>query len=286
MSQLAKHYDLAKHHAHVGRSYDTSELVGVRYGFDFERERLEKHAPVEYAITQRYLLRYVPADATVVDIGVGVGHYSEYLARRGCKVHLVDVAQRLLVAAQERLTEAGLKQQILSITHASATDLSFISDESCDAVLMLGPLYHLSLPAERRQAVSEAHRVLREGGLLLAAGINRMTILRWIYWDGPEDILEEKEWLQMYVKTGELPSPEAGMPTTGYLTTIADFRAEFTDFQEIGLVGIESFAQGKEETLLTLSPEKAQIWLDLIEETGRTPEGLGMTGHFLFIGRK
>lgn len=277
---------LAKHHAHAGRSYDTSEPAGVEYGFDYEMERLEKHAPVEYAITQRYLLRYVPEDATIADIGAGAGHYSELLARRGCKVHLVDVAQRLLGAAQERLTVAGLQQHILSVTHASATDLSFIADESCDAVLMLGPLYHLSLPAERHQAVSEARRVLREGGLLFATGINRMTILRWVYWDGSEDILEEKEWLEAYVKTGELPSPEADMPTTGYLTTIADFRGEFTNFQEIELVGVESFAQWKEEALLTLSPEKVQAWLDLIEETGRTPEGLGMAGHFLFIGRK
>lgn len=103
------------------------------------------------------------------------------------------------------------------------------------------------------------------GGLLFAAAINRLTILRWIYWDGPEDIIEEQEWLKLYVKTGALPSPEADMPTTGYLTTSTDFRAEFTDFQEIELVGIESFAQWKEETLLTLSPEKAQAWLDLMK---------------------
>ena len=110
--------------------------------------RLEKYAPVEYAITKRYLLRYIPGGATAAD--VGVGHYSELLASRGSKVHLVDVASGLLVAAQERLVKAGLGGQILSITNASATDLSFIADDSCGAVLMLGPFYNLSLPEERR----------------------------------------------------------------------------------------------------------------------------------------
>lgn len=286
MSQLMKYYELTRHHAYAGRSYDISEAAGVAYGFDFEMERLEKHNPVEYAITKRYLLRYIPEGATVADVGVGVGHYSELLASRGSKVHLVDVARRLLKAAKERLAGAGLEQQILSITHASATDLSFLPDESCDVVLMLGPFYHLSQPEERRQAVSEVWRVLREGGLLFAAGINRMTMLRWIYWDGPEDILEEKEWLESYVKTGNFLPPEPDMPPTNYLTTVADFRAEFTDFHEIVLAGVESFAQWKEETLLTLAPEKAQIWLDLIEETGRMPEGQGLAGHFLYIGRK
>jgi len=71
-----------------------------------------------------------------------------------------------------------------------------------------------------------------------------------------------------------------------HLTTIAEFRTDFIGFQEIALVGVESFAQSYEENLLKLSPEQANIWLDLIEETGKTPEGLGMTGHFLYIGQK
>ncbi len=286
MSQIAKHYELARHHELVGQSYDADLPDGVRNGINHEMERLEKYAPVEYAITRRYLLRYIPEGATVADVGVGVGHYSELLASRGSNVHLVDVASRLLVAAQERLMKAGLAGQILSITNASATDLSFIPDESCDAVLMLGPFYNLSLPEDRHKAASEARRILHKGGLLFAAGINRMTMLHWIYKDGPDSILEERAWLESYVKTGDFPAQEAGVPPTWHLTTIAEFRADFTNFQELALVGIESFATFHEENLLKLTPEQAQIWLDLIEETGKTPEGLGMTGHFLYIGQK
>jgi Methyltransferase domain len=173
-----------------------------------------------------------------------------------------------------------------SITNASATDLSFIVDESCDAVLMLGPFYNLSLGEERRKAASEACRILRKGGLLFAAGINRMIMLHWIYSDGPESILEERAWLEPYVRTGDFPSQEAGVPSIWHLTTIAEFRADFPDFQEIVLAGVESFARGHEANLLKLSSQQAEVWLDLIEETGRTPEGQGMTGHFLYIGRK
>lgn len=286
MSHIAKHYELARHHELVGESYNADLPEGVRNGINHEMERLEKYAPVEYAITKRYLLRYIPEGATVADVGVGVGHYSELLARRGSKVHLVDVAARLLEAAQERLTKARLGKQILSITNASATDLSFIPNEACDAVLMLGPFYNLSLQEDRRRAASEAHRILRKGGLLFAAGINRMTMLHWIYSDGPENILEEREWLEPYIKTGDFQEPEVGVPPIWHLTTLAEFRADFTDFQEIAFVGIESFAQGHEEILLKLTPEQAEVWLNLIEETGRMPEGLGMTGHFLYIGQK
>lgn len=217
---------------------------------------------------------------------MGGGHYSELLAARGSRVHLMDVAARLLLATQERLAKARLADHILSMTNASATDLSFIADESCDAVLMLGPFYNLSLAEERRTAANEAWRILRKDGLLFAAGINRMTVLDWIYADGPESVLEEQAWLEPYVKTGNLPSHEAGVPPIWHLTPIAKFRAEFPDFQEIVLAGVESFARSHEANLLKLRPEQAEVWLDLIEETGRMPEGLGMTGHFLYIGRK
>ena len=286
MSPIAKYYPLTRHHELVGQSYNADLPAGVRNGINHEMERLEKFAPVEYAITKRYLLRYIPEAATVADIGVGVGHYSELLARRGSNIHLVDVASRLLDAAQARLTSAGLGEHILSITNASATDLSFIPDKSCDAVLMLGPFYNLSLLAERRQAATEARRILRQGGLLFVAGINRMTMLHWIFKDRPESILEEWAWLVPYARTGDFPEPEPGVPPIWHLTTIAEFRADFTDFQEMVLAGVESFARGHEENLLKLTPEQAEVWLDLIEETGRTHEGLGMTGHFLYIGRK
>jgi SAM-dependent methyltransferase len=286
MLQIAKHYELARHHALAGQSYDADLPDGVRNGINHEMERLEKYAPVEYAITKRYLLRYISEGTTVADVGVGVGHYSELLASRGCTIHLVDVASRLLGAAQERLAKAGLGGQILSITNASATDLSFIPDESCDAVLMLGPFYHLSLPLERLKAANEARRILRKGGLLFAAGINRLTMLDWVYSDRPENILREREWLEMITRTGNLALPEEGVPSFWHTTTIAEFRANFIDFQEVVFTGIGSFARGHEENLLKLSPEQAEAWLDLIEETGRTPEGLGMTGHFLYIGQK
>lgn len=286
MSQLAKHYELTRHHELVGQSYDADLPDGVQNGVNHEMQRLEKFAPVEYAITKRYLLRYIPEGATVADVGVGVGHYSELLASRGSEIHLVDVASRLLEAAQERLTKAGLGEQILSITKASATDLSFIPDESCDAVLMLGPFYNLSLPEDRRKAATEARRILRKGGLLFAAGINRMTMLTWIYKDGPESILEELEWLKPYIETGDFPETEPGVPPIWHMATVAEFRADFTDFQEIALAGVESFARGNEENLLKLTPEQAAVWLDLIEETGKMPEGLGLTGHFLYIGQK
>ena len=120
----------------------------------------------------------------------------------------------------------------------------------------------------------------------IAAGINRLIMLDWVYSDRPESILKEREWLEMITQTENLGSPEEGVPSIWHTTTIAEFHANFMDFQEVVFTGVESFARGNEENLLKLSFQQAEAWLDLIEETGRTPEGMGMTGHFLYIGQK
>ena len=70
----------------VGRHYDQNVLA-------YEQDRLELHCPVEFALTLRALSHFMPRSARVaVDIGVGSGAYSLWLASRGIDVHLVDVS--------------------------------------------------------------------------------------------------------------------------------------------------------------------------------------------------
>jgi len=75
--------------------------------FEFESIRLTEVCPVEFAMTKRILDRWIPAGARVAEIGVGVGHYTEHLAGRGCHIHLIDITQRLLDATAARLRDAA-----------------------------------------------------------------------------------------------------------------------------------------------------------------------------------
>ena len=47
------------------------------------------------------------------------------------------------------------------------------ADGSADAVLLLGPLYHLTSRADRVTALREARRVLRPGGVVVAKALSR-----------------------------------------------------------------------------------------------------------------
>ncbi len=284
---------------------DFSEKVGRHYDqiWAMEAARLEKWSPVEYAMMLRYLKRYVPDGATVAELGVGVGHYSEALARRGCTMHLVDVSERLLEAAKARLQECGLARGVGSVTHGSATELGFLADGSVDVVLALGPLYHLWELRERQRMVAEAARVLRPGGLLFAAGINRLTYFRDMFRKldipgVPAALIDEiqgrfrRELRQgtfagEYLATGRLDPEHA--PPIGYafMTTLCEFRELFADsFEQVLLAGLESFTSPSLEPFANIAEEDRDLWLDLVERTNTTPEGLAYSDHFLFLGRR
>ncbi|MHB2019104.1 MAG: class I SAM-dependent methyltransferase [Candidatus Xenobia bacterium] len=251
-------------------------------GFAYESERLERHVPAEYEMTRRVLRRYVPDGSVVADVGVGVGHYAEDLARRGCRLHLVDISSRLLATACQRVGP-----QVFSALETSATNLRHLADGSCDAVLLLGPLYHLRTLEERQQAVREAARILRPGGIFCGAAINRLAYLRDALKDSAHRVLKDRDFYQQFLQDGKLDPEHA--PPIGYahLTTVAEFRTLCSSvFQELALLGAEAFATSVQTRLLDLTPEAKEAWLDLMEATASTPEGLGAADHFLFVGEK
>ncbi len=267
-----------------------AEFTGQHYShsaFDFETTRLSELCPVEFAITKRLLDRWIPKGATVAEIGVGVGHYSEHLAARGCRIHLADVSKRLLDAALARLQSTGLAAQVAGASLLSATDLSTLASSSCDALLLLGPLYHLRELADRRRAVEEAVRVLKHGGLLYAAGINRLPYFRDLFRESPRQAAARREFHKQFLRDGNV-NPEHAPPLRfGHLSTVAEYRELFAELLEpVVLIGVESFTAAWQTQLNALPPDEIEAWLDLVEQTGVTPEGLGASDHFLYVGRK
>src|SRR5262244_2853095 len=123
--------------------------------------------------------------ARLLDVGGGPASYAAPLARRGYLVHLVDP----VVLHVEQARQAAGSQPAAAFT-AAVGDARALSqpDESQDAVLLFGPLYHLTEAAHRRQALCEALRVLRPGGRLVAVAISRFaSLLDGLYQDWLDD---------------------------------------------------------------------------------------------------
>src|SRR5579864_6477865 len=131
---------------------------------------------LEHARTQELIQRYLPpAPGTIIDAGGGPGVYACWLAARGYQVHLLDPVPKHVEQAQA----ASAQQSNHPLASAEIGDARRLPhpDAAADAVLLLGPLYHLVEKEDRLACLREAHRVLRPEGLIWGAGISHFASL-------------------------------------------------------------------------------------------------------------
>jgi ubiquinone/menaquinone biosynthesis C-methylase UbiE len=148
----------------------------IRRYYEAGREAVRLEDPVsrwEKVRTLDLLRRFLPPPpAVVLDVGGAAGAYAFPLAEMGYIVDLIDPVPlhaeqaRQRAAMQERVPREFLVGDARAIPY---------EDEAADAVLFFGPLYHLTSAGDRLQAIHEAHRVLRGGGVLMAVAISRFA---------------------------------------------------------------------------------------------------------------
>jgi len=255
--------------------------------FEAELTRLPQDCPVEMGVMLRWLARVARAGDVVAEIGVGGGHYTEFLARRGCHLHLVDISSRLLDAVQEKLRQAGLDGQIAGCHQVSCVNLEAMPSESVDVALLMGPLYHLQTLAERRSSVQESARILKPSGALFAAGINRLAYLRDLLRMKFAPVSQRVAFHHQYLRDGNVDPEHAPPLGYGHLSTASEFLELFEDrLEKMAFLGVESFTSAWQGIFGDLPAGEKEVWLDLVEDTCQTPEGIGQSDHFLFVGRK
>jgi SAM-dependent methyltransferase len=152
--------------------------IAAYYNADPQREatRLERHQ-LEYDLTWRYLDHFLPqGKGRILEIGAATGRYTVGLAQRGYTVTAVDMSAGLLERCCQRIADAGLSDKVCFVL-ADARDLSPVTERGFDAVLLMGPLYHLVFEEDRKAALRQAYERLRAGGLIFSAFISRFGIL-------------------------------------------------------------------------------------------------------------
>jgi len=156
------------------------------------------------------------APAQIADIGGGPGTHALWLGELGHDVELLDPVKRHV----EQARAAGVKATV-----GDARRLPW-DNESKDVVLMAGPMYHLTEPADRRVAVREAVRVLRPGGLLAVIAINRNANL--IGSTLANTLQDRREVVEDILNDGFSFENERMAQTTYH--TVAQLRSELAQF--------------------------------------------------------
>lgn len=145
------------------------------YGTGYEGARLLTGVgKLELARVRELLARFLPAaPADVLDVGGGTGVHAAWLAEKSYRVRLLDAVPLHIETARTTMA-AGAMPLLAEAVVGDARALPW-ADACADAVLLFGPLYHLTERADRLAALRESSRVLRPGGVLLAAAISRFA---------------------------------------------------------------------------------------------------------------
>ena len=254
-----------------------------------ERDRLDAGVgAVEFARTKEIVSRHLPPlPCIVADIGGGPGRYTVWLAGLGCRVHHRDLVPLHVEQAAAAAAAVGLDNVDTAVGDALDVDLP---DAAVDAVLMLGPMYHLPRRADRLRALGEAHRVVRPGGVVFVAAISRWAarvhgvLADQLYLHGP-GIVEELPHIE---RTGELRPLFPGS-FNGYChrprQLTSEVRAAGLDI--VDLVSVE----GPAALLSDLSerlhdPLHAEVVFETARALERVPELLGIGPHLIATARR
>lgn len=285
----------------VGIKYDTrlnlkgvlkmSKIIEYYSKFD-EWGRLDRE-PLEFQINWHFIRKYIPTTGRVLDNGAGPGKYAMRLAKKGYEVTLTDLVPKLVEVAQEKAQEMKLDPQFKGFHVADARDLSMLADEQYDAVLTLGPMYHLQADNDRQKAIQELHRVTKQEGIVFVAFMPRTKhVLASLMNPGNWKPNDQMDSIVEFMKTGEFNHSDDGRFTGAYYFNVEDIKPfmESHGFETLDLIGSSNIG-----TLL--SSEQWAYWrkrgedefnqlMELLKEIASDPHVLGISSHLLYIGKK
>ncbi len=246
---------------------------------------------VEFHRTKEILARYIDTGKVIYDIGGGIGMYAAWLAKKGNEVHLIELAENAVEYAK-----ANMMQDCQFIAETGNALQVNRPDESADVVLLMGPQYHLRDRGERLQSLRQAFRVLKKGGLLVAAGISKFSSMTWalsVYGE-KNDFIDDPVFFNMI--KGEMSSGDHIRPkeypkfiAEAYFTTSEEMKSEIV---EAGFVVEKAIAV---EGCIWFTPHLTEKWedeasrerlLEIVRITETEPEMMGMSPHFLMVARK
>lgn len=253
---------------------DEIERIQKTYELFNEDTRLSrsKAAQVEFLTNTRCIEQYLKPGARILDVGAGAGAYSLYFARKGYPVCALELAENNLRAFRKKLTPADN----IDLAQGNAVDLSRYEDDSFDAVLLFGPLYHLHRPEDCQRCIAEAKRVCKPDGKLFFAFISNDMV-----------ILTEFSYRPDYFLVGEYDKETFRLEDFPFVFhTVDGCRAMLRAggiriLREVASDGVSELLEDK---INAMDDESYAQYLRYHSYICEKPEFLGMTNHLLFVG--
>ncbi|MBI3743543.1 MAG: class I SAM-dependent methyltransferase [Chloroflexi bacterium] len=266
------------------------EIIEFYEQYDEADRLFRRKSVLEFARMQELLQRYLPpAPAVVLDVGGGPGAYATWLAKGGYEVHLVDATPKHI----EQAMAASAQQPQHPIASMALGDARRLlrAKGSADAVLLMGPLYHLVQRKDRFAALREARRVTRPDGVVFAVGVHKFASL----FDGlVEGLIDDPEFAMLLDEDLRTGQHRNRVRHTEYFTTAKfhhwdELRSEVSDagFNVIDTVSVQGpgwLAKDFQERWA--DPKRREQLLSLVRAVEHDPSLAGVSQHFVVVGKK
>ena len=255
-------------------------LTDFYSNYDEEGRLLSKHGRVEFLTTMRYIEKYMRPGMRILEIGAATGRYSHTLARQGHQVDAVELVQHNIDMFNS-LTQPG---ENVTIRQGDARDLSFLQDEQYDLVLLLGPMYHLFTREDQKRALSEALRVTKTGGILMASYCgNEATMVQYCF--GLGMLKEEKYQKLVDPVTFKASSDPAELFELYRREDIDALMSDFTT-QRLHYVGTDMATNYMRQVIDEMDEALFELYLRYHFVICERPDCVGVSHHILDIHRK
>jgi len=268
-------------------SADVAEVYSRLAEQEFGRLIYAPYQHLEYQVTMHFLQKYLPATGVILDAGGGPGRYTLELCRQGHDVELCDLAEGNISLAREQfaLEPEAVCSHLRGMQVADIRALPYAEGQFSAVLCLGGPLSHLTVAADRAQAMRELVRVTAPAGLVVLSGIGKLAVMRTIMMFCSHELVDGS--LETFFTDSNSPGPE-GMLWHWFRAAELRDLAESFDLNTITMAGCQSLSTGLEEAtnVLRQNEEKWQHWFAMLLAHATEPAVVDMAEHILYFGRK
>jgi len=267
---------------------------------DAEWSRLERnaHGRLKAIIHEDFIRRYIKPGWRVLDAGSGPGRFSITAINSGAKVTVLDISDKQLELARQKILEAGAEKGVDQFIRGDISDLSVFPGSSFDMVICFGGA--LSYVCEKQQqAADELIRVTRPGGYvlvsvmsLLGAVISVADVPQMIMLTHPDKEIENIPPLWPVLESGDLPAFPSGNRKNPHapmhLYTEKELRQLFSKCGVLETAGSNVTVKEYSASADTIYQD-LKAWETLIEMEKRLNHDPGLVNsgnHIILVARK
>lgn len=239
---------------------------------------------LEKFTTLKYIDEHLDTESRVADIGAGTGIYIFEIAGKVKSIAAVDLVQKHVDEICRKANEKKVGN--IEAFCGSAIDFRILRDEEYDIVLCLGPMYHLRRSEERLRCLNECKRIVKKGGILFVAYINKLVEMNYFVKNGKfmhEELINE-------IENGEIKNQKGfdEFLDISYLTYPEEIEkeAQLCNLKIVKNLGTDGISYLLQEEIEKMNSEEWDAYIRMHQRHCEDKSSFGMSMHGLLICRK